>query len=65
MTLDEVLVAVAEAVAELDAEHRPTWASDAAEAAGKDPIGCETCFPADGSWPCSTRLVADDLRGLT
>lgn len=23
---------------------------------------CAVCGPADGSWPCVTRMVADDLR---
>jgi hypothetical protein len=43
---------IAFAVRELDAEHRP------------DPDGrtCEVCGPADGSWPCVTRLITDDLR---
>lgn len=52
---DAALAAIAEeAVAELDAVHRP--------GAGKDPMGCVTCFPVDGGWPCVSRQVADDLR---
>ncbi len=40
--------------------HQPMWASDEAEAAGKEPIGCSLCYPSDGRWPCSTRMEADD-----
>lgn len=56
--------AVHQAVTELDAEHAPTWTSADGKAAGKEPIGCQVCFPGDGSWPCVTRMVADDLRRL-
>lgn len=38
-----------EAVGELDAVHRPVWASSEARAAGKEPT-------------CVSRQVADDLR---
>lgn len=55
---------VAEAVKELDSEHGPAWASTQALEAGKEPIGCRICFPSDGSWPCITRMIADDLRAL-
>ena len=54
--------AVAAAVAELDAVHDPMWASHRSEELGEKPIGCALCFPGDGSWPCTTRMVADDLR---
>lgn len=47
--------AVAQAIAELDAEHRPDWSL-----LGKS--GCIICWPKDGGWPCVTRQVADDLR---
>ena len=42
------------AVSELDAVHHP------------DRTGrmCVTCGAADGSWPCVSRMVTDDLRGL-
>jgi len=56
--------AVTQAVRELDEEHAPTWVSDLAKDAGKDPIGCRMCFPSDGSWPCITRMIANDLRAL-
>jgi hypothetical protein len=64
MNAKEMLAIVASAVHELDAEHRPQWADYRAEETGKDPIGCQICFPGDGSWPCVTRMVADDLRAL-
>lgn len=47
--------AVSTAIGELDVEHRPEWA-------GGKPIGCVICSPGDGSWPCTSRLIADDLR---
>jgi hypothetical protein len=31
---------------------------------GKDPVGCEVCYPEDGSWPCTSSLIADALRAL-
>lgn len=46
------LVAV---LAELDAEHRPE---------PDRPWGCVMCWPRDGSWPCVTRLIADELRAI-
>lgn len=46
-------VAIAEAVAELDANHRMDGATR--------PM-CVMCGTADGSWPCASRMVADDLR---
>lgn len=53
---------VTNAINELDAEHTPAWAGEQAQASGKEPIGCAMCWPHDGSWPCSSRLIADDLR---
>lgn len=66
MTLDpdSALAVVRQAVAELDAEHSPSWASAVAQKAGKEPIGCIICYPSDGSWPCVSRMIADDLRLL-
>ena len=60
---------VAQVVAELDAEHRPMWSSPQGgfvitPVAGKDPVGCSSCYSADGSWPCATHMLADDLRSL-
>lgn len=46
---------VAQAVAALDAEHRPD-----PELKGRG--GCVMCWPKDGSWPCLTRMIADELR---
>lgn len=62
MSTGDVADIIAKAVAELDAEHQPQWYSDNAKAQGKEPIGCTICFPRDGSWPCVSRMVADDLR---
>lgn len=59
---------VAAAVAELDAEHYPVWADvtglTASPVDRREPVGCARCWPEDGSWPCTTRLIADDLRKL-
>ena len=56
--------ALTTALADLDEEHQPTWSSDEAAAKGKAPIGCTLCWPHDGHWPCSSRLIADDLRAV-
>jgi len=45
----------AEAVAQLNAEHYRD-----PELKGRG--GCVMCWPKDGSWPCTTRLIADELR---
>lgn len=47
--------AVVQAVKELRAEHYPD-----PELKGRG--GCVICWPKDGSWPCASRMVADDLR---
>lgn len=57
---------IADVAHELGEEHRPDWASEKAKAAGKDPVWCVICGTADGSWPCVSSLVAEDLtEGLT
>ncbi len=48
---------VVQALAQLDDEHRPD-----PELKGRG--GCVMCWPKDGSWPCVTRLIADELRVL-
>ena len=58
----DLLRVIEDAVTELDAEHAPMWSSDEMKARGKEPIGCHICFPGDGSWPCTSRMIADDLR---
>jgi hypothetical protein len=58
----DMLDAIDAQVAELLAEHQPEWASDAAKAKGKDPIGCNMCFPHDGSWPCVSRIIAEEMH---
>ena len=45
---------VREAVEELDAEHYED----------EKVHGCVMCWPKDGHWPCTTRLIANDLRRL-
>ena len=53
--------AVEQAIRELRADHYPIWSSVEAVKADKDPIGCGMCFPHDGSWPCTSSLIADEL----
>lgn len=53
---------IAQAIAELDAEHRPMWLTDGAESMGDPPSACDICWPGDNKWPCVTRMIADDLR---
>jgi len=60
--IERLWEALTTALADLDEEHQPTWSSDEAKARGKAPIGCTLCWPGDGHWPCSSRLIADDLR---
>ncbi len=48
MTIEDIL-------SQLDAEHYPD-----PELKGRG--GCVMCWPKDGSWPCTTRLIADELR---
>mgnify|MGYP001590178214 FL=1 len=58
-----LVLAVRQAIDELDAEHYPLWyCDDGTRAEDKEPIGCFTCYPGDGSWPCVTRMIANDLR---
>ena len=35
--------------------------TEQAKAAGKEPWACVLCGTADGSWPCSTRMEADEM----
>ena len=46
--------AILKAVVELDAEHYED----------RQIKGCAMCWPKDGSWPCVSRLIADDLRAV-
>ncbi len=52
-----VVAALESAIAELDAEHRP-----GVELKGRG--GCVMCWPKDGSWPCVTRQIVDELRDV-
>ncbi len=52
----DVVAALESAIAELDAEHRPD-----PELRGD---GCVMCWPKDGSWPCVTRQIVDELRDV-
>jgi len=56
--IEELEKTVVEAIAELRAEHRPEGNP------GKEPWGCVVCYPADSSWPCVSRMIADDLAAL-
>lgn len=49
--IERLREAMTAAKTELDTEHRP------------EPDGrcCIVCGPQDGSWPCVSRLIADDL----
>lgn len=53
----ELRDAVEQAVAELDAVHHPLILQP-----GKEPVGCELCYPGESGWPCVSKMVADDLR---
>jgi hypothetical protein len=59
--MTDLRCAVAVAIADLELEHEPIWSNDRARKRGKDPIGCSICWPRDGSWPCISRMIADDL----
>jgi len=52
--LAEAEARIEAAAIEIEATHRP-------DADGRL---CEMCGAADGSWPCVTRTVADDLRAV-
>lgn len=52
----EHLVAIREAIRDLDGSHYPTSYGD-----GRPEL-CAVCGAADGAWPCTARMVADDLR---
>lgn len=61
-TFNPLRDAVQRAIHDLDLEHTPVWSSDTARAVGKDPVGCETCYPRDGHWPCTTLAIINELR---
>lgn len=48
---------------EISVLHEPMWVTESAKAAGKEPWCCELCGTADGSWPCTTRLILDGSVG--
>lgn len=57
---------MAKVVEELDAAHVPMWIASTGgftreSVEGKQPVGCMECYPQDGSWPCISRMLADDL----
>jgi hypothetical protein len=56
--------AVMEAATELGLAHEPEWASPAAKEKGLNPVWCAICGAADGSWPCTSRMVLDDLLAV-
>jgi hypothetical protein len=64
--LAQLDTAIGQQIAELRAIHRPQWASPdggytTERRDGYTPVGCAECYPHDGSWPCITAMVADDL----
>jgi hypothetical protein len=68
---DNAEVTIRSAIAELNAEHRPQWVAGDNNYGytdkprdGFDPVGCVICYPQDGSWPCTSALVVDDLISL-
>jgi hypothetical protein len=58
----DITATIIEAITELDAAHRPLSSDPLDTAEGRVPIGCVTCWPGEGKWPCVSRMVADDLR---
>lgn len=61
-SIDEQLAdsALRSALAEIRELHQPIWTSPAAKEQGKEPWVCGLCGTADGSWPCGTRIIADE-----
>lgn len=67
--LTQLDTAIGQQVAELRAIHHPQWASPdggytTERRDGYTPVGCAECYPHDGSWPCVTAMVADDLAAV-
>jgi hypothetical protein len=67
--LAQLDTAIGQQVAELRAIHHPQWASPdggytTERRDGYTPVGCAECYPHDGSWPCVTAMVADDLAAV-
>lgn len=52
--VERLTAVIRQAVTELAAEH--------AEPRPESVQGCRLCWPGDGSWPCVTRMIADELR---
>ena len=48
------------ALVEISEQHQPIWVSEAAKAAGKEPWVCVYCGTADGSWPCTTKIIVNE-----
>jgi hypothetical protein len=55
MSADRLRSAVVQAINELENEHR---ADDRLQGRG----GCVICWPRDGRWPCTSRMIATDLQ---
>ena len=60
--IERLRVAIDALLADIDTDHRPEWASDEAEANGKEPWCCASCGVADGGWPCTHRRALDELK---
>lgn len=42
-----------------NAHLRNVWSSEQAKDAGRKPWACDLCGSADGSWPCTPRVIID------
>ena len=60
--IERLRAALDSLLADIDGDHQPEWASDEAEAAGKNPWCCAWCGAADGGWPCVHRKALDELK---
>lgn len=58
---DSLRVAINRSVIGLRTQHKPMWRSDTARENGARADGCRGCFPQDGSWPCVSAMIADEL----
>ena len=59
---ERLRAAIDSLLADMDSDHQPEWASEAAKTAGKDPLWCRFCGAKDGSWPCTHRMALDALK---
>lgn len=55
-----LITAVGDAITDLRDEHRPMRYDDK-PVTDENAVGCAACYPGDSSWPCASRMVADEL----